>query len=311
MVMVKRLVLAFMLCVFYTVIGRAQGNTASDAEIDRIVARLQQTPTFINFTTENVKTIYARGKALGMRPQVFTRMGDSDSDQGAFLRPLGMGPHPGYYCDFGEYSNLQETLDYYSSVPPQEGIDNSFDRVTLTAHRGFSTTSVFDTWWATSQSEKCEVGETPLDCEYRLVQPASAFILFGLIDVQVFTPEEYKANMTAIIEQSIDAGVIPVLTTFLVLEENPKQDWRTALLFDDVLLDLADEYQIPLINMWRELQDLPNKGISADQVHLGYPPSGFCDFTGTQNRYGGVLRNFLTLTALDTLRQEVFLEPES
>ena len=100
-----------------------------------------------------------------------------------------------------------------------------------------------------------------------------------------------------------------MLSTFVVLKENPQQDWQTALLFNDVLLDLSEEYQIPLINMWQELQLLPNTGISSDQVHLGYPPSGFCDFTGAQHQYGGVLRNFLTLTALDTLRREVFLGP--
>jgi len=305
----KHLVLSFLLCALAVVTVSAQRLTPTpDPEIDTILGRLQQTPVFSNFSTDAVKSIYARGQELGNRPQVFTKLGDSDTMQGAFLRPMGMGPRPGYYCDLGEYGALQDSLDYYSSVSPREGVRNSFDNTSLTAHTAFSTLSVFDTWWAQSQSDMCQTGETPLDCEYRLVQPSTAFIMFGLIDVQFFTPDEYRANMTLIIDRSIEMGVIPVLTTFVVLKNNPKQDWRTSMLFDGVLLDLSDEYQIPLINLWREAQTLPNYGISSDQAHLGYPASGFCDFTGFQTQYGGVLRNFLTLGALDLLRQEVFEE---
>jgi hypothetical protein len=306
-----RFLLMLLLCALGTVIGQSQDVTPVAPDVEAITARLQQTPVFNNFTSDRVREIYAQGQILGNRPQVFTKLGDSDTAQGAFLRPMGMGSHPGFYCDLGEHTELQETLDYFSSVPPRDGVSNSFDSTSLGAHKGFSTASIFDSWWAQSQSKLCHVGETPLDCEYRIVQPSTAFIMFGLIDVQIFTPDEYRANMVLIIDRSIEMGVIPVLSTFLVLENNPKQDWHIALAFDDVLLDLAEEYQIPLINLWHELQPLPNHGVSPDQVHLGYPSSGFCNFNGAQEKYGGVLRNFLTLTALDILRQEVFLAPST
>jgi hypothetical protein len=94
--MYKQLMLTIVLCILSVVSGQAQDLVTLDPEVDAIITRLQQTPGFINFTTERVKTIYTRGLALGKRPQVFTKMGDSDTDQGAFLRPLGMGAHPGY-----------------------------------------------------------------------------------------------------------------------------------------------------------------------------------------------------------------------
>ncbi len=308
--MLKRLLCLLLLCVLGVTLTAQDSTPIPDADIAVMLKRLHDTPTYINFSTDTVKEIYARGQKLGNRAPVFTTLGDSDTAQGAFLRPMGMGTHPGFYCDLGDHSDLQAALDFYSSVPPKTGISNSFNNTSLTAHQAFSAVTMFDPWWAESQSAECKVGETPIDCEYRLVQPASAIVMFGLIDVQFFSVDEYKANMGQIIQHSIDAGVIPILSTFVVLEENPKQDWRTSIVFDNALLDLSEEYQVPLINLWREVQVLPKKGISADGAHLGYPASGFCDFTGAQETYGGVLRNFLTLTALDMLRREVF-EPDA
>jgi len=48
----------------------------------------------------------------------------------------------------------------------------------------------------------------------------------------------------------------------------------------------------------REVQTLPNKGISADGAHLGYPASGFCDFTGAQETYHAPLSQRICYTAL-------------
>lgn len=300
--MSTRLLFSLLLCALSFGVGSAQ-NAASDPEIAAIVTRLQQTPTFFNFTTESVRVIYARGQAMGNRSQVFTKMGDSDTTQGAFLRPMGDGPHPGAYCDLGDYGFLQATLDYYSSVQPGGRARNSFDNTSMLAHKGYSTYSVLDTMLAHGV---CELGETPMACEYRILRPSIAFILFGLMDIQYFTVEEYRANMTQIIEYSMDHGVIPVLHTFFVLDGNVKLNSRTALLFNNVLLDLSEQYRVPLINLWREIVPLPNHGLSADDIHLGFPPTRFCDFTGSQYQYGGVMRNFLTLTALDILRREVF-----
>jgi hypothetical protein len=160
--------------------------------------------------------------------------------------------------------------------------------------------------WA--ESKLCVFGELPLECEYRVVQPGTVIIMLGLMDIQYFTVDEYKANMAQIIEKSMDAGVIPVLTTFVVMKERTtdKLDWGKSVVFNSALVDLAEEYDVPLINLWREAQTLPDQGIGLDQTHLNYPVGEFCDFTGAEHLYGGTLRNLLTLTGLDILRREVF-----
>ena len=300
----KRLGLLLLLCAISVVIVFSQESAApSEANMQAIIDRLQQTPVFYNFTTESVRVIYARGQAMGNRSQVFTKMGDSDTTQGAFLRTMGDGPHPGSYCDLGEYSALQETLDYFSSVRPRAGVRNSFDNTSMLAHKGYSTVSVLDSMLAQGI---CKLGELPIDCEYRILKPSVAIIKFGLMDIQFLTVDEYRANMVQIIEHSMDQGVIPVLTTFVIVQGNIKLNWETGMLFNNALVDLATEYRVPLINLWREAQLLPNQGLSPDGVHLKFPTTRFCDFTGDQTHYGGVLRNFLTLTALDILRREIF-----
>lgn len=298
--MLKRLSPVILLCILVVITTSAQ----DEDEMQTLLVRLDSTPTFSNFTTESVRVIYARGQVIGNRSQVFTKMGDSDTTQGAFLRPMGEGPSPGAYCDLGAYTGLQETLDYFSSVPPRHGVKNSFDNTSMLAHKGYSTVSVLDPLLAPGL---CEIGESPLDCEYRVMRPSVAIIMFGLMDIQFLSVEDYKTNMSRIIERSIDQGVIPILSTFVVQDGNAKLNWYTAMRFNNALLDLAAEYRVPLINLWHEVQSLPNQGLSPDNVHMGYPSTRFCDFTGSEHRYGGVLRNLLTLQALDILRREIFL----
>jgi hypothetical protein len=305
--MLKRLVFALFLCALGTILVSSQDAAAApDADLDAALKHLNETPALFNFTTDTVKTIYARGLVLGNRPQVFTKIGDSDTTQGGFLRPIGMGPYPGFYCDLGEYDALQETIDYYSSVSPLNGFKNSFDSESITAHKGFSTSSLLDYLWA--ESDLCVYGELPTECEYRVVRPASVIIMLGLMDIQYFTVDEYKANMSQIIETSEEMGVIPILTTFVVMRERTttKLDWRTSILFNNALIELSEDYQIPLINLWREAQSLPDSGIGADETHLAYPVGEFCNFTGSEHLYGGTLRNLLTLQGLNILRTEVF-----
>lgn len=305
--MLKRLFILLLLCLLGTGFVSSQDTSPTpDPELDAALQRLHETPVFINFTTETVKEIYARGLEFGNRPQVFTKIGDSDTTQGGFLRPMGMGSYPGFYCDLGEYEALQESINYYSSVSPLKGLRNSFDSDSIAAHKGFSSFSLLDYMWA--ESELCVFGELPTECEYRVVRPASVVIMLGVMDIQYFTADEYKANMAQIIEKSSEMGVIPILTTFVVMRERStdKLDWGKSILFNNALLDLAEEYEIPLINLWREAQRLPDSGIGLDETHLAYPTGQFCDFTGAQDLYGGTLRNLLTLIALDMLRRDVF-----
>jgi hypothetical protein len=106
------------------------------------------------------------------------------------------------------------------------------------------------------------------------------------------------------VQESITRGVIPVLTTFVVLEERADV-YPLSLEMNAALLDIADESQIPLINLWAAARALPDHGIGPDRTHLKARVGDFCNFTGAQAELGGTLRNLLTLQALDALRIHV------
>lgn len=278
-----------------------QSALTDDPEILAIIERLEATPFFLNITTDAVYEIFEHGQQLGNRADVFTMVGDSNTTNGDFMRPIGLERN---YCEYGDYEELQETVAYFSAVEPREGQRNSFTNESAAAAKGFGTAHLLDPFWA--EPSLCERNESPLMCEYRLTRPSVAIIMLGQIDINYggpATPEQYRANMEQIIQQSIDQGVIPVLTTIVFLPE--RDVWPLSMRYNDVLLDLAETYQIPLINLWRAVQPLPDYGIGPDRSHLKARVGDFCSFNGPEQELGGTLRNLLTLQMLDELRRTV------
>jgi hypothetical protein len=276
---------------------------SSDPAVLAEYQHLQTVPLLDNMDTPEVSAIFEHGQELGMRADVFTRVGDSNTTSGGFLNPIGM---QGDFCEFGSYSYLQDTVDFFS-VSPQEGEPNSFDSFSVAAVNGLSTAAALDPFWA--DPDVCQANESPLGCEYRLVQPSVALIMLGIMDADTpdFDVNVSMDNMRAIMDFSIEQGVIPVWTTFPVLADNADDhpSWVNGVYFNAAVLDIAEEYQTPVINLWEAVQPLPDNGIGPDRIHLAQQIGGFCTFTGTEQRIGGTLRNLLTLQALDMLRRNV------
>ncbi len=266
-------------------------------DVPAMERRLYETPILSNLATERVRQIFAYGQTLGRRANVFTTIGDSNTTNGDFLQPIGMDADA--YCTWGDYGTLRETVNYFS-VPPSDAARNSFTHHSLSARMGFNSASVLDPFWA---GGTCSSGESPLACEYRSIQPSTAVIMLGGIDVNDLTTAEYHANLRAIVQYSAQQGIIPVLTTFVVLSS--RDVYAQSLEFNMMLLDIAAEEQVPLINLWAAAQTLPGEGIGPDGTHLKAEVGSFCSFDGAQARLGGTLRNLLTLQALDALRREV------
>jgi hypothetical protein len=129
--------------------------------------------------------------------------------------------------------------------------------------------------------------------------------MLGQIDINYAgtSVEQYAANMEQIVQQSIDAGVIPVLNTIVFLPE--RDVWETSMRYNMAILDIVEAHHTPLINLWAAVQPLPNYGIGPDHSHLKAVVGSFCSFDGSEQQYGGTLRNLLTLQMLDELRLKV------
>lgn len=257
-------------------------------------AMLRSVPVLAQFDTPQVRMIVERGRAMGNQRQMFTTLGDSNSISGDFLRPLVIEN----YCQWGAYAPLEAAVRFFSVPTGYGAAASSFTHESVAVQMGFNSAAALDPFWA--GDARCVTGEAPLSCELRTLQPAAAIFMVGSKDVSIMSVAEYQQHMATLVDLAISRGVVPVLTTFVVL---PGRDvYPASIDFNLALVDLAQRRGTPLINLWAAAEALPNRGIAADNTHLSTQPGRFCNFEGGQSRFGGTLRNLLTLQALDRLR---------
>ena len=229
------------------------------------------------------RSIFAAG---GKNAHVVTKVGDCASGHPDFLTAF---TRPGY--NLGDYGYLQTTIDYFGE---------SLGYESQAAHSGFNSSVILDSMWA--DPAVCLAGETPLACEFRLHRPAVAVIMFGTTDLQALSPEQFNGNLRAIVDYSIRAGVVPVLSTFPRHLAYPDE----SILYNQIVVQIALDYNVPLINLWLALEDLPNYGMADDGNHLAEPAWGGPGVMVPQNLVTGLpMRNLVTLQMLEVLRSGV------
>jgi hypothetical protein len=191
-------------------------------------------------------------------------------------------------------------IDHFSIEQARTG--NSFGNVSLAATVGWSAFAALTP--ANANPAFCSAGETPLACEYRLLRPAFAFILFGTNDSGFRSVDQFAADMRAIIEVSENAGVIPIISTVPV---RPGAE-STIAQYNQAIFALAAEYQLPVWDYAAAMAGLPNLGLTYDNVHPSSPPGGYntaADFSASNLRYGYVVRNLTALQMLDQIWRQV------
>lgn len=259
-----------------------------DIDLDRLPVLPEITPAM----REQLRAAYAVGKMKGRNPRVLTKMGDCMTDNPHFLAPLGDGSYV-----LGEHSSIERVIARFRGTPARRGSweKDSFLTPSLAAGGGFNVASPLDPTWA--DPTWCQPEESPLTCELRVANPAFAIIMFGTNDVNTTPAASFDLYLRDVVSQALAAGVIPILSTFPPRPENPDK----SKLLNQIVASIAHDYQVPLVNFARALQDLPNHGVDPqDSTHLTLPPHGHADiFTPESLRYGFNLRNLLTLQALD------------
>lgn len=246
--------------------------------------------------TAHAAVIYERAIESGRDPRMFSKVGDSITASEHFLVGFGTGEY-----DLGSYSALQPVIDYFL-----EGVADSaetpFNRENLATDLGFSTTSALDPTW--TRSELCRPNETPLTCEYRVSQSAWALVMFGTNDVMVLDEMLFDYFFRTVILETIDQDVVPILHTFPERPEEPEKSFR----FNQIIIQAALDYDLPLVNLAKALEDLEHKGVDPDDpLHLTVPenPADVTVFNAAALEAGYTVRNLVTLQALDLLLREV------
>lgn len=241
-------------------------------------------------TFYRARQIFLHGQSLGNRPDVFSKVGDSITATPLFLNPVGAGN-----LDLYTYTYLQPVVTFFSQTTARD--HNSFANSSLAAWPGWTSFDLLDP--ARASPEVCRTGESPLLCEYRVTRPALALIMIGTNDVKRGTDNvTYRANLESIVQLSINMGVIPILST---IPDFPGSTTRVGEL-NTIIASVATENGLPIWNYWAMMRDLPNQGISADQVHPSAPPNGETGiFTLDNLQYGYTMRNLSALMILDEL----------
>jgi LysM repeat protein len=247
---------------------------------------------YISGITGRVREVFLHGQALGNRARVFSKVGDSITVSPVFLTAIGLGSY-----QLHEHTGLQPVIDYYSEAVAREG-DNSFAYSSLSAKVGWRARAVLSP--ASADPAYCQPDESPLGCEYRVVQPAVALIMLGTNDVPSTPVDEYDTDMRRVIDFTLERGIIPVISTIPPLVRAGLEG-RVELL-NGVLVRLAREYEVPLWDYWAALQGLPDQGLAGDGVHPSWAPVGHsADFSPEYLQYGMTVRNLTGLYVLDAV----------
>jgi hypothetical protein len=252
----------------------------------------------ISGITDNARRIFLNGQALGNRANVFSKVGDSITAAGYFLFPIGWGQY-----NLREYGYLLPAVEHFSAGSVSG--TNSFANNSIAAANAWTTADVLDP--INARPDVCEPGETPLECEYRVIRPAAALIMIGTNDMMLLPFEDYQANLAQIVELSIERGVLPVLST---LPPHAGMDEQVQA-YNQFIADMAHGYGVPLWDYWLAMENLPGRGLSLDGIHPSWPPgddiTAAADFTAENLQFGYTMRNLTALQVLDVLwRQALY-----
>ena len=218
------------------------------------------------------RAIYQLGLSLGNNPRAFSKIGDCNSVAPFFLAPFDLGD----YRLGATYAPLQATIDNFAG---------SFNRDGAAAHIGLNVDSIMDPDWADPRI--CLKGETPLSCEVRIQKPSIAIVSLGT-NGSWQTNDQYESGMRQIVDQLIGQGVLPILSTKV---DNLEGGDR----FNQIVIRLAGEYQLPLWDFASAARALPGDGL-ADTYH---PSWGRAYFDNGPLFAGWQVRNLTALQSLD------------
>lgn len=254
-------------------------------------------PDFDPATLATVRRIAYLGMVHGLRSDAFLKVGDSNTATTDFLQAIGQ---PGYNPVLSGLTALpvaiQDAVRAFRSPLDAAG-DNSFTRVSLAAGYGWTVPMMV----AGVEAE-------------RAVNPAGiALVMGGTNDmIQYDDPATFGAWLRTLVDQLTSAGVVPVLTTIPPNHFLGADGPARVAAQNQVIADVAAEKRVPLLNLWRALEGLPNEGLKVfnqwglDGVHLSVSPNGGGGLTPFDQLYGQNLRTVFTLAVLAELRQQVF-----
>jgi hypothetical protein len=172
----------------------------------------------------------------------FSKVGDCQMTSGTFL---------GGFAD-GKYAvpaGFDETVSWFSLSMASESV---------TAANGLGISSVLDPLFGLAAGNtQCQSNETPLDCELRTRRPAVVLVAMGT-NWTAHGEASFEKYLRMVLDRILETGALPILAT---KADNIEGDWK----LDQAIAQVAYDYDLPLVNVWRAVQDLPNHGLETEK----------------------------------------------
>lgn len=212
-----------------------------DAVVDRLTAQdWRKWPNVPTFSAKAKGILRTAAHNLTLNPHTFSRVGDCQLMPGTFLG--------GYVT--GEYSFSEEF------VPTVEYFRQSFITESITASNGLGVNSVLNPVFAAGAGHsECGINETPLDCELRIRRPAIVMVAMGTNWVP-HGEISFEKYLRQVLDRILQTGALPILAT---KADNIEEDWK----LNQAIAQVAYDYDLPMVNVWRSVQDLPNHGLES------------------------------------------------
>lgn len=236
-------------------------------------------------TRAHVREVFARGAAAGLRPDVFSKLGDSITESGSFAQDIGHG-----WYELGAFTALEPVISWFRRRSPRSGDENSFTRGSSAATAGWESSQLLE------GGDRC-----PVERELQAVRGAFTVLMVGTNDAERAGAGALEANLSQIIDRVERRGVVMLLST--IPEHHGSDAARAeARAINGRIRALAAARHLPLIDYHAAMASLPSEGISDDRVH----PTVFVDngdtraavFTPEGLRHGYNVRNLLLLLGL-------------
>lgn len=268
----------------------------------------------------------ARADAGDLNPDVFAKVGDSNTEWPQNLYGLGCRP-----VGFGSNGELKAVVNRYSKVrfPGMEPFEDCSPVNSLTRRSAAAVSGVWTEWLMTPTgdlpatgiappTEECALEQTPLDCEIALLEPRWVLIMSGSNDALLGRPlgGTYRGLLEKMVDRVRELGPVPVLSTLppmAVTAHNGVPGEQRVTEANRIIEAVAGDRQVPLINLHTALagSGMVDRGLAPDGLHLGVyggedQPDvmrGSAMLTIPALRYGANRRNLIWLQTLNRLDQ--------
>jgi hypothetical protein len=199
-------------------------------------------PPWVPVITPQQRAIYQGAAKFGKDLNMFTVIGDCNSQPPVYLRRVATGEFDGSRVE----PRIQQVLARF---------EGAFGRVSLAAKGGFGTAAMGDPTWA--DGALCDVTMGPFECEVWVSRASVVFIELGTGDQLVW--KQFEGHYRPLVELALKKGPLPVLVT--KADDIETSEDAPSGYINDIVRKLASEYQVPLLDFHAATRNLPNFGL--------------------------------------------------